>query len=743
LKPLFEDPETARAYFRAVLDESQSIEARLNFAHEEGARILKEKAPEWSTAGQDERTVSLYWAALNIAEHIPYKASFYRDYCKRAGISPAPVRRKYPHYRELMRAFIDRWVRDDEVLLELHAQAIEGEGFADPSHHLLGQTLWYTVLSQVWQREADSVPEPDFKERRYFIFQANPRIWSLEEHLRDEDVTDWSVSRLGAEMSPGDRVILWQSGERRGAYALAEITSELMPRVPESEALSDFTHGVELEVTDNWGDEPVLYSEIEGLKCFPTHLQGTNFRASAAQYFALKEWRERRAQGIGRRIWKVAPGEGSKLWAAFQAEAVAAVDWDMGDLARFEQVDQIEAGLHSDFPNERKSRHATAQTLWDFSRRILPGDFIVAKNGMQGYHGIGQVTGLQAYVPDSPVGCYQVPVDWLRTETKASTAHRLLRTFQEITDDTDQLNHLEALYGFSFNRPAAHEMKFGLTHLLADSFLGEEDVAPILTALKSKRNIILQGPPGTGKTFIAKRLAYAVMGEKDPDRVRMVQFHQSYSYEDFIQGFRPTDEGTFERRDGVFHRFCQQAAASPDAPHCFIIDEINRGNLSKIFGELMMLIEADKRGPDFALELTYSQAGEEPFHIPDNVYLIGTMNTADRSLALVDYALRRRFAFFNLTPQFNAKFRSHLDAHGVPEDVALHIIDRLNVLNEAIRADKNLGWGFEIGHSYFCKPSGEEAWYDHVIDHEVGPMLREYWFDNEEEAMRRIEALKA
>jgi MoxR-like ATPase len=280
---------------------------------------------------------------------------------------------------------------------------------------------------------------------------------------------------------------------------------------------------------------------------------------------------------------------------------------------------------------------------------------------------------------------------------------------------------------------------------LADSFLPEATLRPMLTALRGKKNIILQGPPGTGKTFVAKRLAYALMGEKAPERVVAVQFHQSYSYEDFIQGFRPREGGGFERRDGVFYRFCERARRDPDHTYVFVIDEINRGNVSKVFGELMLLMEADKRGEEYRVQLTYS-AGDEHFYIPENVHFIGTMNTADRSLALVDYALRRRFAFFHVPPAFNAQLKAHLlENVGLSEALATSVLARMRGLNDIIRQDANLGEGFEVGHSYFCNPphGSENEWFSAIIDQEVGPLLREYWFDNRAEADRHIAALKA
>jgi len=288
--------------------------------------------------------------------------------------------------------------------------------------------------------------------------------------------------------------------------------------------------------------------------------------------------------------------------------------------------------------------------------------------------------------------------------------------------------------------------KYTVSDAARDLFLSEKTFSDILLAIAHKKNIILQGAPGVGKTFIAKRLAYALVGAEDKQKVQMIQFHQSYSYEDFIQGYRPTDQGTFELKNGIFYEFCKRAQRDKASKYVFIIDEINRGNLSKIFGELMMLIEADKRGTEYAVPLTYAQTGDETFFIPANMYLIGTMNTADRSLAMVDYALRRRFSFIDLEPCFNLRFRSHLKGLGVGQEVIGKIIERMTHLNKQISSDlKNLGEGFRIGHSFFC-PDGQkqeygDEWYELVIKHEIEPLIREYWFDDIDKAEASINNL--
>ncbi len=276
-------------------------------------------------------------------------------------------------------------------------------------------------------------------------------------------------------------------------------------------------------------------------------------------------------------------------------------------------------------------------------------------------------------------------------------------------------------------------------------FISEKDFLQTVELLRRKKNIILQGAPGVGKTFIARKLAYQLMGFKNDANIETVQFHQSYSYEDFIQGLRPSKNG-FELRNGVFYTFCQQALAHPERSFFLVIDEINRGNLSKIFGELMMLIEADKRSDKFALKMTYSEDEADRFFVPPNLYIIGTMNTADRSLAIVDYALRRRFAFINLQPEFGEKFVEFLQNSGIKQSTVEFIRASIGKVNQEITRDINLGSGFQIGHSYFCTKNGEtdeSDWLNEIINFEIKPLLEEIWFDDAakvEEMMRILTA---
>ncbi len=281
-----------------------------------------------------------------------------------------------------------------------------------------------------------------------------------------------------------------------------------------------------------------------------------------------------------------------------------------------------------------------------------------------------------------------------------------------------------------------------------DLFIPLDHFTRLLISIRSRKNLILQGPPGTGKTFIARRIAWCLIGHQDNGPIEMVQFHQSYAYEDFVQGYRPTNNGGFELKDGVFHRFCERARAKPDTPHVFIIDEINRGNLSRIFGELLMLIERDKRSKKYAVALTYS---DQRFHVPENVFILGMMNTADRSLAFVDYALRRRFAFETLEPAYGkdcgrAEFENYLTDKGAHPELARRISDRMDKLNEAIGNDRELGPGFQLGHSYFVPGDDDdpsEDWYRQIVDTQIVPLLREYWFDSPEDVQEQVANLTA
>jgi len=269
--------------------------------------------------------------------------------------------------------------------------------------------------------------------------------------------------------------------------------------------------------------------------------------------------------------------------------------------------------------------------------------------------------------------------------------------------------------------------------ILSEIFMEEENFDRIISLLETgrKKQIILQGPPGTGKTYIAQRIARYLA--KSEDRVETIQFHASYSYEDFIEGFRPTGDGNFRLQDGIFKNFCKRAKISdPEKKFVLIIDEINRGNLSKIFGELLYLLEYR----DQEAQLSYSR---ESFSIPENLYIIGTMNTADRSLAIMDYALRRRFYFVNLYYQ-TERLGIWLTENGCTLNID-DIIARIVEMNKQISYEMQ-SEDFCIGHSYFMKENLGTDKYTELVEFEIKPLLQEYFFDKQEKIEEILKTIK-
>ena len=357
------------------------------------------------------------------------------------------------------------------------------------------------------------------------------------------------------------------------------------------------------------------------------------------------------------------------------------------------------------------------------------GDVVFAKNGMSEIIGRGIVESDYRYDTGKPYHKIR-KVRWTHRGNWQSPDKLPMKTLTDITIYTEFVNNIKELFVISDEDESETEEieypSYDSEKFLDEVYISRTDYQTLCELLKNKKNIIVQGAPGVGKTFMAKRLAYSMMGEKDTERVMMVQFHQSYSYEDFVMGYRPSKEG-FELRNGSFYNFCKKAAEDSDNNYFFIIDEINRGNLSKIFGELFMLIENDKRGEKNKIQLLYS---DELFFIPKNVYIIGLMNTADRSLAMLDYALRRRFAFFDLKPGFDSDgFKDY--QKNLSDDAFNKLIGVMKELNSDINDDESLGEGFKIGHSYLCNIRKENIHekLHYIVDYELIPLLKEYWFD--------------
>lgn len=415
---------------------------------------------------------------------------------------------------------------------------------------------------------------------------------------------------------------------------------------------------------------------------------------------------------------------------------------DIGDYSQYDSKESLRQELISTYDNST-SRKNQALMAWNFANKLAINDVIFAKRSNT-LVGKGIVTG--DYIFDDSRQEYKNirTVKWLQIGEWEHPGKSVAKRLTDITPYTDYIEKLITIFTPDElddvdTQPEVDYPEYSSADFLSDVYMSEQDYETLVNVLKMKKNIILQGAPGVGKTFTAKRLAYSIIGAKNPDRVQMIQFHQSYSYEDFIEGYRPTENG-FTIKKGSFYKFCKLAEDDDENDYFFIIDEINRGNLSKIFGELFMLIEKDKRGIE--LQLLYS---DENFSVPPNVYIIGMMNTADRSLAMLDYALRRRFSFFTMKPGFNTiVFQTYQDS--LKSDAFNKLISCIKQLNSKIAADISLGEGFCIGHSYFCGLTAKTATVQtltFIIEYELIPLLKEYWFDEPEKIIDWSDRLRS
>ncbi len=448
----------------------------------------------------------------------------------------------------------------------------------------------------------------------------------------------------------------------------------------------------------------------------------------------------------GVHYWLYAPGEKASMWDSFYKDNVMGLGWDeLGDLNSYASKEEMAQKLR-EINGTDSSYKNSVHALWQFVHDLKPGDIVFAKKGRTEILGRGVVESDYEY-DENDSGDYpnKRKTHWTHSGSWQSDEMFAMKTLTDITNYTESREKIESFFitddEEEDERKVTDYSTYTSEDFFKDVYMEEDKYKNITDVLEYKKNIILQGAPGVGKTYMAKRLAYSIMGVDDSNRVMMVQFHQSYSYEDFIMGLRPTEKG-YEIKKGSFYTFCKEAEEDSDNKYFFIIDEINRGNLSKIFGELFMLIENDKRGPKNKIRLVYSN---ELFYVPENIYIIGLMNTADRSLAILDYALRRRFAFFEILPVFdNQRFIDY--RLSLNNSKFNSLIQCIELLNEEIKDDDTLGKGFCIGHSYFCNYKENTLTDDRlkeIVNYEIIPMLQEYWFDEQKKVTEWAERLRS
>jgi MoxR-like ATPase len=635
-----------------------------------------------------------------------------------------------------------------------------------PNDALIDHDLDTLLRAYATLLEQDTLPP--HTPQRTWIFQGNPELFDIDGAVAGLSELSWLVNQHRDVIRRGDQVFLWRSGPNAGIVAVATVLQD-PALLPENELDKQFDRaplkfeGEQLRVRlriDRKLETPLPRSllisapELKDLSIIRSPM-GTNFPVTSEEAGTI-------AALIGaatpvpkpghERVWVYAPGPNAQHWDEFYRGGIIAIGWDeIGDLQSYQSLEEM-SEVHTTTYSRDTRPINDALACWEFATQMSPGDFVFARQGLHTVIGYGIVTGEYEW---RPLRASYKSVRTIRWEGRGSWNFEpqfAVKTLTDITEYSDVVKTLRSLV--LLDKPVAPPPPpvielppYAIDTALEGLFLDREEFGHILRLWRIKKNVIVQGPPGVGKTFTAKRLAYALMGFKDDSRLGMVQFHQSYSYEDFIQGYRPSANG-FALKDGVFYEFCHRAQTDQDNKYVFVIDEINRGNLSKIFGELLMLIEADKRGAAWSVPLTYSPNSQQQFYVPPNLFLLGMMNTADRSLSMVDYALRRRFGFVTLGSRIGSErfARLHRDS-GTPEPVLSAIISRLTSLNEEITGDtSNLGPGFCIGHSFFCPGDhiiADEEWYRQVIETEILPLLDEYWFDYPEKVQGWRERLLA
>ena len=442
--------------------------------------------------------------------------------------------------------------------------------------------------------------------------------------------------------------------------------------------------------------------------------------------------------------WIIAAGEQAAYWDAFRFQNFISIGWQIGDLSKFKTKKEIEDKMTELDPSRESKPRNNVLCCFDFVRTIKNGDLIFVKEGTKKLLAAGEVQGDYEYQEDEHHPHIR-KVKWLNfkemNHEEVFGNRTVTKTLTNITKYTDYVKKINEFYFGDNVSEMSPENSEDISFILKDTFFSADIFQTICNELKIKKNIIIQGPPGVGKTFIAAKISKYLASEENK-QLNLV-FHENYSYEEFIMGIRPNNEGKFVLSAGQFVNFCERAKKDADNNYVIMIDEINRANITKVFGEILVNIEENKRGPEYAIKLLYSL--DEEFYIPSNIHILGLMNTADRSLKVVDYALRRRFSFFTFIPEFgNPNFKKFLSDKKVSTAVVDKIINNMESINQKISDETlDLGPGYCIGHSFFCPTNNDLSygidWYKKVIDNQIIPLLEEYYFDRPE----KVEELRA
>ena len=706
------DDEGTRAMFRALFDESVDLAARVD-AFQAAAENMRAKYDDgtWRNHYQNTNAISTYLWLRYPDKYYIYKYELFKaaateltaDYMPKRNGSVDSLIGGFKMYDEICKA-----VASDESLKEMIQKALTPSCYPDPEMRTATIDVGF-YLARFYLEERKSEQE----EAEWFPKDYSPNL----------TVDDWvDLLEDSSVFTQGSLQIM----KRMKDYGGAATCKQLSVKYGEN---PNFYNGGSWSLAQRIAKKtgcPVMTKDTDNSKWWPILYRGRKSdKATDGAY--IWKLRDELSEALDR-----VNLDDVELYARGEETESANGYWWLTANPKIWSFADIKIGEEQSYTlyNENGNKRRVFQNFLD----AKVGDVVIGyeANPVKRVVAIGRIT--QA---NDGNAIYFEKVEGLSTPIEYQTLKEApeLEKMEFFVQPNGSLFKLtKGEYDFitdiireenPVKQPDVVVTKYTKEDFLSKVYMTEERYDVLEALLRNKMNVILQGAPGVGKTFTAKKLAYAMMGEVDDSRIEMVQFHQNYSYEDFIMGYRP-DGADFKLTDGIFYRFCQTAANHPDKEYFFIIDEINRGNMSKIFGELLMLIEKDYRGT----KATLAYSGM-PFSVPENLYIIGMMNTADRSLAMIDYALRRRFSFFEMEPGFNSEgFTNYQKAFANETFDAL--IDQIKSLNKEITEDKSLGRGFQIGHSYFC--GREEAgctdeWMRSVVEFDILPMLSEYWFD--------------
>ena len=731
-----EYPEEVRGLFKALFDETVPVLERIPQFKSDFDELFYRTHSKEKNSYQSDRSVTVYLFFEYPEKYCPYMPTKFdaAAKCLEFGeLAAGGSTTKLKQYFE-MTDQIWKYALTDKELIELSRSRLDKDCYPDPENHILVQDIVWFIARDYKEPDEPELPASVEPETDYWPSQDEYPLQLTKE--------DWVKYLTEIEMPDHPEPM-------KMLKAMMELGGEASPKQLSEEYGGSPSRYV--GCTMNLGRRAMKYFKLspcpdgDAQRVFPIPFQGHVAEWNGNNYYAYRIRPELQAAlnevdlsdidphvtvatpTENTRYWMYSPGKNASMWTECVKEGVAVLGWhELEDLSLFDSREEIIAKMKEVYGDESQY-WMNSKATWDFSHVIKPGDVIYAKKGRSKLVGRGTVTSEYHYDPEWEEFPNMIDVEWTDIGEWEHPGLAQVKTLTEIDKYSEYAEKLNLLF---------EQKEKGLTVYTKESFLDEvymsaEDYEELKNLLFIKKNIILQGAPGVGKTFTAKRLAYSIMGCRDDSRIEFIQFHQNYSYEDFIMGYKPDENGGFVLQEGVFYNFCKRAETDPDKEHkyFFIIDEINRGNLSKIFGELMMALENDYRKEK--VRLAYRDEG---FSVPENVYLIGMMNTADRSLALIDYALRRRFSFVSMKPGFETDgFKEYQT--GLHNDHFDALINQVIELNKVIGRDESLGDGFRIGHSYFCGLTEDTCTDERlrqIVRYDLIPTLEEYWFDNKD-----------